>query len=158
MLGGVTYLPLFALVAVFAGVWGWASLADRRFRDAVTAAAARLGGRYEKGGATTGGSLFVKVGARDVVLCFTRSSSRNPEYTSAVAILRRDVKEPLLLKGADAVARAPGLAAYSRWHCRPVLQLQSNLLTARVHGLIRNADRLVALAELVAGLADELDA
>lgn len=151
------YLPPIALVAVFAVVWGGAWLADRRFRRAVADAAPRLNGRYEKGGAATGGTLYGRIGDRDVVLCFTLSTSRNPESTALIVMLRRPVTAALRLKGADAVARIPALRPYSKWYGRAELLVESNLLTVRIHGILRDADRLVALAGTLAAQAGEFE-
>lgn len=151
------YYPAVALVAILGGFWGWHARQARRLRRAVAEAIARLGGSYEPGGRFSGGTLHVKSGGRDITFCFYLSHSRRSESTSVVAILRKVVAEKFLLKGRDAVARAPSLERYSTWLAPLTLQVESNLLMIRLYGVVRDVDRLVELAAAAAALAEEVD-
>jgi hypothetical protein len=153
----VNVLPPIGLVAVVGGFWGWAWLQGRRFRKAVAEAAMRLGGSYTREGAASGGTLHGRVGDLPIVISFTVGTSRSPESTTVTAVLRQRRSHRLSLFGADAVARAPGLKPYSGLLARPELGADHTQLWIRVRGIVRNADRLVALAGLVAGLAEEGD-
>ena len=155
-------LPLLALVAAVGGTWGWGWRQNRRLRAATAEAAARLDGRYEPGTHTSGGTLYGKCDGRDVVFIFRLSTSSRPESTTVVAVLRKPVPEKLLLKGRDAVARAPRLGPYNRWHSRLFGRLElgaeSTQLWVKVSGVVRDASRLVELASVVAALAAEVEA
>lgn len=153
----IEYYPAVALVAVIGGFWGWAALQRARLRKAVAEAAARMDGRYEPGGLFSGGTLTVKSGGRDVMFLFALSNSRRPESTAVVVTLSKPVEKELLLKGREAVARVPGLAAHDGLLARVSLHASSNLLTVRVPGVVRRADRLADLASLVSTLAPELE-
>lgn len=151
------YYPAVALVAVVGGFWGWSWLQRRRLRTAVAEAAAALNGRYEPGGAVSGGTLYAKVAGRDVVFRFALRTSRRPESTTVIGCLRKPVVERLELRGPDAVARAPLLERYSRFLAPVVLRVESNRLSVELIGVVRDSRRMVELAELVAALADEVD-
>lgn len=154
----MTYYPLIALAAVFLGVWGFGRWADRRFKRTLNAALARLNGRFEAGGPFNGGTLYGKLGERDVVISFQRASSKGPEYTYVSTILKRAAKESLLLIGPDVVARVPGLKPWASWTSPTQLRVESTQLTVRVHRIQRSEERLMALAGLMAAFGDELDA
>ena len=150
-------LPPIALVAILGGFWGWAWRQHRWFRTAATEAAVRLDGRYEPGGHTSGGTLFGKYDGRDVVFIFRLSTTLRPETTTAVAVLKRPVREPFLLKGGAATSRASRLEPYASWFGRVQLGAESNQLWAQVPGVVRDAERLVELASVVAALAGDVE-
>lgn len=151
------FYPALALVAILGGFWGWAWRQRRRLLRAVTEAAARLEGRYEPGGAHSGGTLFVKRGGRDIVFSFYLSHSQRSESTSVATTLARPTAKELLLKGPDAVSRVPRLAPVDGRLFPVTIQAKSNLLTVSLYGVVRRADLLVELADVVAALAAELE-
>lgn len=156
-LGVLDYYPAFALVAIIGGFWGHARMQSRRLQKAVTEVAAKLKGRYEPGGHLSGGNLFVKVGDRDVVFVFNLSHSARSESTSVAATLAKPLVKPLHLRGREAIARAPWLRGYSSFFFPARIEAGSNQVQVDLVGVVRNADRLIALATAVAALAAELE-
>jgi hypothetical protein len=155
-----------ALVLVVGGTWGYGWRQRRRLREATAEAAAKLGGRYEPGSHTMGGNLYGKYGGRDVVFTFFLASTSRPEMTIVSALMNRSIRQPLHLKGSDVLTRAPRLAAFRSWlhhlqldgwYYRLKLDAESNLVSVRVPGVIRDSTRLVELAAIVADLAKELE-
>lgn len=151
------YYPAVALAVILGGFWGWHARQRRRLRRAVSEAASRLDGRYEPGGRFSGGTLYVRVDGRDIVFCFYLSHSSRSESTSVVATLQKPVAEKFRRRGRDAVACAPGLRRYSRWFSRVEVAAESNLLSVRLYGVVRDADRLVELATITAALAADME-
>lgn len=151
------YYPAFMLVVVIGGFWGWAWFQDRRFKTAVAEAAAQLNGRHEPGGYHSGGTLFTKVGERDVVFSFQLSNSSRSESTSVGCCLRKPLAQPIELKGREAVAREARLQKYNRLLFPVKLTVQSNLVTVRLYPVIRNSQQLVDLANLVADLTNQFE-
>jgi hypothetical protein len=151
------YLPPIGLVAVIGGFWGWAVIQERRFKAAVAEAAARLNGRHEPGGRFSGGTLYLKVDGRDVVFSFQLASSLGPELTSVGCCFQKPTSTPLMLKGRQAIARVPQLQPYTSIFNPVKLRVESNMVSVTVSGVIRNADRLVDLAGIVAALCIQFD-
>ena len=151
------YYPLFALVAIIGGFWGYAALQSRRLRQAVTEAASRLKGTYKPGGRFSGGTLEVKVGGRDVVFIFNLSHSARNESTSIVAMLTKPAVKYFHLRGREAIARAPWLAGFSGLFAPVRLEVVSDRVQADLYGVVRRADRLVELATSISALAAELE-
>lgn len=151
------FLPPLGLIGILGGFWGWHRYTERRFRAAVAEAAARFNGRYEPGSHTSGGTLFLKVDARDVVFAFDRGSSSSPPTTAVSIALTKPLASPVQVKGRDAVARAPRLAPYTRWSYGARLHAERRLVTVTVGGVVRDAAKLADLASIVLALAGELE-
>jgi hypothetical protein len=151
------YYPVFALVAILGGFWGYAVVQRRRLRQAVTEAAERLKGTYQPGGRFSGGTLTARVGGRDVVFMFNLSHSARNESTSIVASLAKPAVKDAHLRGRDAIVRAPWLAGYSGLFAPVRLEIVSNRVEVDLYGVVRSADRLVDLANSISALAAELE-
>ncbi len=140
------------LMLVMGTVSGWLR---RRLVVAAEEAARRLGGTYAPGGRFSGGTIT----ARDVVIEFQYGHSSRPARTTAIARVKPRT-DPLLWRR-SILGRWPDAAApfAARLDALGVVELHAAIgtLSLRASGIVRDADRLVRLAEGAVALAAELD-
>jgi hypothetical protein len=149
----VNWLPPVGLVVVIGGFWGWAWWKNRCFRATKDEVARRLEGRVD-------GDLAVhgRIHGRDIVFSFMRAhSAGQPDQTTAGVNLKRTVAEKREWKGAAAAERVPALKPYDCWSWRMRLTIDGNWVTVMCQGLPRDPERLMALANILSGIADRTD-